>query len=155
MHIQFAELPVFDQDRAKTFYTKHCFRSQVGAIRMGRRRMAMDRTQISRQPKRRCTSSDAAMTRHPRQACTLVLVATVEVEPSRTRKRCLASVEIPHRAAEAPWQPGRTDSRRVPRQRGQSDGHAEAAQSKPVAVPRRPLRRAARVRHEPNSEKSP
>ncbi|TIM73083.1 MAG: glyoxalase, partial [Mesorhizobium sp.] len=23
MHIQFAELPVFDQDRAKAFYTRH------------------------------------------------------------------------------------------------------------------------------------
>ncbi|TJX10071.1 MAG: glyoxalase, partial [Mesorhizobium sp.] len=30
MHIQFAELPVFDQDRAKAFYTDH-FACQVAA----------------------------------------------------------------------------------------------------------------------------
>lgn len=30
MHIQFAELPVFNQDRAKTFYTEH-FGCQVAA----------------------------------------------------------------------------------------------------------------------------
>ena len=36
MHIQFAELPVFDQDRAKTFYTQH-FGCQVVADQpMGR-----------------------------------------------------------------------------------------------------------------------
>ncbi|TJX00004.1 MAG: glyoxalase, partial [Mesorhizobium sp.] len=30
MHIQFAELPVFDQDRAKAFYTRH-FACKVAA----------------------------------------------------------------------------------------------------------------------------
>lgn len=36
MHIQFAELPVFDQDRAKAFYTSH-FACKVAADeKMGR-----------------------------------------------------------------------------------------------------------------------
>ena len=47
MHIQFAELPVFDQDRAKKFYTEH-LNCQVAADQPhGRWRMALDRAQIS------------------------------------------------------------------------------------------------------------
>lgn len=44
MHIQFAELPVFNQERAKKFYTDH-FDCQVAADEpMGKGRVAMDRT---------------------------------------------------------------------------------------------------------------
>lgn len=35
MHIQFAELPVFDQDRAKAFYTEHLHCSIAADVPMG------------------------------------------------------------------------------------------------------------------------
>ena len=35
MHIQFAELPVFDQDRAKKFYTHHLRCEVVADVPMG------------------------------------------------------------------------------------------------------------------------
>lgn len=35
MHIQFAELPVFDQDRAKKFYTQHFGCEVVADVAMG------------------------------------------------------------------------------------------------------------------------
>jgi predicted enzyme related to lactoylglutathione lyase len=46
MHIQFAELPVFDQDRAKSFYVEH-FGCQIAADQPhGTEWVAMDRAEI-------------------------------------------------------------------------------------------------------------
>ena len=104
MHIQFAELPVFDQDRAKKFYTDH-FGCEVAAdAPMGKDgwrwiELKFPGAETALHFVRR---NDDAPSAEP----VLVLVdddveATVKVLNSK-------GVEIITEPQEAPWQPGRT-----------------------------------------------
>ena len=103
MHIQFAELPVFDQDRAKTFYVDHFNCQVVADVPMGGDwrwiELKFEGAETTLHFLRR--SDDA-----PSDEPVLVLVqdnvaATVAVLKSR-------GVEIITEPQEAPWQPGRT-----------------------------------------------
>lgn len=104
MHIQFAELPVFDQDRAKKFYTDH-FGCEVAAdAPMGKDgwrwiELKFPGAETALHFVRR---NDDAPSAEP----VLVLVdddveATVKFLKSK-------GVEIITEPQEAPWQPGRT-----------------------------------------------
>jgi predicted enzyme related to lactoylglutathione lyase len=103
MHIQFAELPVFDQDRAQTFYTEH-FRCQVAAdVPMGE------------------TGWRWIELRFPGAETTLHFVRRKDDTPSAEPVLVLVDddveaiigilkakgVEIITEPQEAPWQPGR------------------------------------------------
>jgi predicted enzyme related to lactoylglutathione lyase len=104
MHIQFAELPVFDQDRAKAFYADH-LACQVAADQPmgdgGWRWIEL-------------TFPGAVTTLHfvrraddaPGKEPVLVLVDwNVEAKIAALKER---GVEIVTEPQEAPWQPGRT-----------------------------------------------
>lgn len=81
MHIQFAELPVFDQDRAKAFYTGH-LACQVAEDQLmgdsGWRWIEL----TSPAPSPICISSNAPMTRRALSPCWCSLMAM-----SRQRSR--------------------------------------------------------------------
>ena len=106
MHIQFAELPVFDQDRAKTFYTEHLGCEIAADAPHGQRTAGVGSSSNLRAQKRRCISSGASDEAPLLDEPVLVLVdddvgATVAALKSR-------GVEIITEPQEAPWQPGRT-----------------------------------------------
>ncbi len=104
MHIQFAELPVFDQDRAKAFYTGH-FACQVTADQpmgdSGRRWIeltfpgAVTNLHFIRRADE-APSSDPVM---------VLVDDNVEATVAALKAR---GVEIITEPQEAPWQPGRT-----------------------------------------------
>jgi predicted enzyme related to lactoylglutathione lyase len=104
MHIQFAELPVFNQDRAKAFYTKH-FNCQVAADQpMGPQGWRWIELRFP----------DAETTLHflprdndePSKNPVLVLVDDhVEEIVSRLQSREVEILTSPH---PAPWRPGVT-----------------------------------------------
>lgn len=50
MHIQFAELPVFDQDRAIAFYVDNLGCEVASDAPMGRRRLAVGGAEVRRRP---------------------------------------------------------------------------------------------------------
>jgi predicted enzyme related to lactoylglutathione lyase len=104
MHIQFAELPMFDQERAKTFYIDH-----------------LDCHVVADQPMSKdgwrwielgFPGADTALhflrrkDEAPSKGSVLVLVDNdIEVTVQRLKSR---SVEIITEPGPAPWQPGRT-----------------------------------------------
>ncbi|TGP51612.1 glyoxalase [bacterium M00.F.Ca.ET.159.01.1.1] len=103
MHIQFAELPVFDQDRAKAFYTNNLACQVIADQRMGDSgwrwvELALPHAVtnlhfISR--------ADASPSADP----VMVLVDdNVEATVASLRAK---GVEIVSEPQEAPWQPGR------------------------------------------------
>lgn len=103
MHIQFAELPVFDQDRAKAFYVEH-FRCEVvadapmGAVGWRWIELRFPGAVTNLHFIRR---ADDVLSADP----VLVLVddgVVATVEALRAR-----GVTITSEPAEAPWQPGR------------------------------------------------
>lgn len=104
MHIQFAELPVFDQDRAKKFYLQHLNCQVVADAPMGadgwrwielRFPGAVTGLHFLRRP------DDA-----PSQDPTMVLI---DDQLAATVERLRAGgVEIVSEPQEAPWNPGRT-----------------------------------------------
>ncbi len=104
MHIQFAELPVFDQDRAKTFYIDH-FGCEVAAdAPMGKDGWRWIELKFlgAETALHFVRRNDGAPSAEP----VLVLVdddveATVKTLKSK-------GVEIITEPQEAPWQPGRT-----------------------------------------------
>lgn len=103
MHIQFAELPVFDQDRAKAFYVEHFSCEIVADAPMGtsgwrwielRFPGAVTNLHFVRR-------ADDGLSSEP----VMVLVddnVAATVEALRT-----SGVTITSEPAEAPWQPGR------------------------------------------------
>jgi predicted enzyme related to lactoylglutathione lyase len=104
MHIQFAELPVFDQERAKEFYTGH-FACQVAAdAPMGKDgwrwielKFAGAETTLHFLRRKDDAPSDEPV---------LVLVDdNVEATVAALKS---GGVEIVTEPQEAPWQPGRT-----------------------------------------------
>ncbi|QCI65965.1 VOC family protein [Phreatobacter stygius] len=104
MHIQFAELPVFDQDRAKRFYTRH-FGCEVAAdAAMGPNGWRWIELKFQ----------GAETTLHfvkrpddkPSTDPVMVLVdAAIEATVAALKA---GGVEIITEPQEAPWQPGRT-----------------------------------------------
>jgi predicted enzyme related to lactoylglutathione lyase len=104
MHIQFAELPVFDQERAKKFYTEH-LNCQVAAdapmSKDGWRwiELKFAGAQTALHFVRR--KDDA-----PSEEPVMVLVDNDVETTVRTLKT--QGVEIITEPQEAPWQPGRT-----------------------------------------------
>lgn len=103
MHIQFAELPVFDQERAKTFYTRH-LRCEVAAdAPMGEGgwrwiELKFPGAETTLHFHRRADDTPSA---EP----VLVLVdGDVEATVAALKSR---GVEIITEPQEAPWQPGR------------------------------------------------
>ena len=103
MHIQFAELPVFDQDRAKAFYTDHLACQVIADQPMGDGgwrwiELAFPHAVTNLHFIRR---ADAALGAEP----VLVLVDdNVEATVASLKAR---GVEIVTEPQEAPWQPGR------------------------------------------------
>jgi predicted enzyme related to lactoylglutathione lyase len=103
MHIQFAELPVFDQDRAKRFYTQH-FGCRVAADQ--------PMSKVWRWIELRFEGAETTLhfTRRtddaPSQQPVLVLVDD-DVAATAARLKA-AGVELITEPHEAPWQPGRT-----------------------------------------------
>ena len=104
MHIQFAELPVFNQDRAKKFYTDH-FGCQVAAdAPMGKDgwrwiELKFAGAETALHFLRR---QDDAPSGEP----VLVLVDdNVDATSSTLKSKGVEIITEPH---EAPWQPGRT-----------------------------------------------
>ncbi|MEK9279982.1 MULTISPECIES: VOC family protein [unclassified Bradyrhizobium] len=104
MHVQFAELPVLDQERAKAFYVAHFDCRAVADQPMGRDGWRWIELKFA----------DAETTLHfvrrkdpaPSAEPVLVLVdANVEATVERLKTR---GVEIVTEPMEAPWQPGRT-----------------------------------------------
>lgn len=104
MHIQFAELPVFDQDRAKAFYTDHLGCQVIADQPMGDGgwrwiELAFPHAVTNLHFVRR---ADAAPAAEP----VLVLVDwNVEATIATLKSR---GVEIITEPQEAPWQRGRT-----------------------------------------------
>jgi predicted enzyme related to lactoylglutathione lyase len=104
MHIQFAELPVFDQERAKKFYIDH-FGCQVAAdAPMGKDGWRWIELKFP--------GAETALHFHrrkddaPSDEPVLVLVDdTVEATVKALKSK---GVEIITEPQEAPWQPGRT-----------------------------------------------
>jgi len=104
MHIQFAELPVFDQDRAKKFYTDH-FDCRVAADEpMGKDGWRWIELKFA--------GADTALhfTRRKDGAPSAEPVLVLVDEDVETTVKILKSrgVEILAEPQEAHWQPGRT-----------------------------------------------
>ncbi|OAF10106.1 glyoxalase [Bradyrhizobium centrolobii] len=104
MHVQFAELPVFDQERAKAFYVAHFDCRTVADQPMGKDRWRWIELKFA----------DAETTLHfvrrkddvPSAEPGLVLVdANVEATVEKLKTR---GVEIVTEPMQARWQPGRT-----------------------------------------------
>ncbi|MET3520118.1 VOC family protein [Mesorhizobium abyssinicae] len=104
MHIQFAELPVFDQDRAKAFYTDHLACQVIADQPMGEGgwrwiELAFPDAVTNLHFVRRADEA-------PGVDPVLVLVdGDVETTIAALKAR---GVEIITEPQEAPWQPGRT-----------------------------------------------
>jgi predicted enzyme related to lactoylglutathione lyase len=93
MHIQFAELPVFDQDRAKAFYVDNLGCTVVADTELGLPGATTNLHFVRR--------GDAA----PSEMPVLVLVGTDVA--ARIAELAGKGVEILSEPREAPWQPGR------------------------------------------------
>ncbi len=104
MHVQFAELPVFDQDRAKKFYTEH-LNCQVAADQPmgdGGRRWIELKFPGAETTLHFIRRGDDGPSAEP----VLVLVDDdVEATIANLKSR---GVEIITEPQEAPWEPGRT-----------------------------------------------
>jgi predicted enzyme related to lactoylglutathione lyase len=104
MHVQFAELPVFQQDRAKRFYVDHFGCRVVADARMGEDgwrwiEIGFDGADTALHFTRRMDDA-------PSDEPVLVLVDDhVEATVAKLRS---AGVEIITEPQRAPWQPGRT-----------------------------------------------
>lgn len=102
MHIQFAELPVFDQDRAKRFYTEHLGCSVAADAPMGEGgwrwiELAFPGARTTLHFHRRPDET-------PSQGPVLVLIdGDVEGVVERLRSGGVEIVTEPH---ETPWAPG-------------------------------------------------
>jgi Predicted enzyme related to lactoylglutathione lyase len=104
MHVQFAELPVFDQDRAKAFYAQHFGCTVAADAPMGKDGWRWIEMKFP----------DARTTLHfvrrkddaPAEEPTMVLVDG-DVAGIIEKLRA-GGVEIITEPQEAPWQPGRT-----------------------------------------------
>ncbi len=104
MHIQFSELPVFDQDRAKTFYTNHfgCeVRADAPMGNDGWRWIELEFAGAETALHFVRRKDDA-----PSDEPVMVLVDD-DVEGTVAALRA-GGVEILTEPQEAPWQPGRT-----------------------------------------------
>jgi predicted enzyme related to lactoylglutathione lyase len=104
MHIQFAELPVFDQDRAMKFYARH-FGCEVAAdAPMGKDgwRWIELRFPGSRTALHFARRKDDSPSAEP------VLVLVDKDVEAIVGKLKSGGVEIVTEPQEAPWQPGRT-----------------------------------------------
>lgn len=100
MHIQFAELPVFDQDRAKAFYVEKLGFSVAADAPMGG-----DWRWIEVTPPGGTTNLHFIRKREESDEPVLVLV---DPDVAGVIERLRATgVEILSEPAEAPWQPGR------------------------------------------------
>ncbi|MDX8444786.1 VOC family protein [Mesorhizobium captivum] len=104
MHIQFAELPVLDQDRAKAFYTDKLACQVIADQPMGDGgwrwvELAFPHAVTNLHFIRR---ADAAPSAEP------VLVLVDEDVEARVASLKARGVEIVSEPQEAPWQPGRT-----------------------------------------------
>ena len=104
MHIQFAELPVFDQDRAKKFYTDH-FGCEVAADEpMGKNGWRWIELKFA--------GAETALHFHRRKDDTpseepVMVLVDDNVEATVAALKA-GGVEIITEPQEAPWQPGRT-----------------------------------------------
>jgi predicted enzyme related to lactoylglutathione lyase len=103
MHIQFAELPVFDQDRAMKFYTQHLACEVVADAAMGGSgwrwiELKLPGTETNFHFVRR---KDEAPSDEP------VLVLVDDDVEGTVRALRAAGVEIVTEPSEAPWQKGR------------------------------------------------
>ena len=104
MHIQFAELPVFDQDRAKTFYTQH-FGCQVVADQpMGRDGWRWIELKFVN------AQTNLHFLRRKNEVPSVEPVMVLVVEDVEAIMATLQSkgVEIITQPQAAPWQPDRT-----------------------------------------------
>jgi predicted enzyme related to lactoylglutathione lyase len=104
MHIQFAELPVFDQDRAKAFYTEHLACQLIADQPMGDSgwrwiELAFPFAVTNLHFIRRADDAPGA------QPVMVLVDDNVEATVTRLKAR---GVEIITEPQEAPWQPGRT-----------------------------------------------
>lgn len=104
MHIQFAELPVIDQDRAKAFYTDHLGCQVIADQPMGDSgwrwiELALPHAVTNLHFVRR---ADAAASAEP------VLVLVDDDVKATVASLKARGVEIVTEPQEAPWQPGRT-----------------------------------------------
>ena len=104
MHIQFAELPVFDQDRAKRFYVENLACEVAADAPMGKDGWRWIELKF--------VGAETALHFHrrkddaPSEEPVLVLVDdNVEATVKRLKSN---GVEIITDPGEAPWQPGRT-----------------------------------------------
>ena len=104
MHIQFAELPVFDQDRAKAFYTDNLACQVIADQPMGDSgwrwvELALPHAVTNLHFIRRADAS-------PSEGPVMVLVDdNVEATVASLKAK---GVEIVSEPQEAPWEPGRT-----------------------------------------------
>lgn len=104
MHIQFAELPVFDQERAKRFYTEHLNCQVVADVPMGadgwrwiELKFAGAETALHFHRRKNDAPSDEPV---------LVLIDdNVEAAVAALKAQ---GVEIVTEPQEAPWEPGKT-----------------------------------------------
>ncbi|WP_157017044.1 VOC family protein [Mesorhizobium xinjiangense] len=104
MHIQFAELPVFDQDRAKAFYAEHLGCEVASDAPMGadgwrwvEMRLAGARTNLH------------FVRRDDDKPSAGPVLVLVDDDVAGTVERLRAEgVEIVTEPQDAPWQPGRT-----------------------------------------------
>lgn len=104
MHIQFAELPVFDQDRAKAFYVEHFQCSVAADAPMG----ADGWRWIELKFPGADTTLHFSRRADDKPSAEPVLVL-VDKDVGATVKALKAKgVEIVTEPQEAPWQPGRT-----------------------------------------------
>lgn len=104
MYIQFAELPVFDQDRAKKFYTDHFGCEVIADTPMGEDgwrwiELKFPGAETNLHFHRR---KDDAPSDEP------VLVLVDDVVEAMVAALRSGGVEIVTEPQEAPWQPGRT-----------------------------------------------
>ncbi|TRC93388.1 glyoxalase [Mesorhizobium sp. WSM4303] len=104
MHIQFAELPVFDQDRAKAFYTEHLACQLIADQPMGDSgwrwiELALPFAVTNLHFIRRADDAPSA------EPVMVLVDDNVEATVAALKAR---GVEIITEPQEAPWQPGRT-----------------------------------------------
>ena len=104
MHIQFADLPVFDQDRAKAFYTEH-FGCQVVADQvMGRDGWRWIELKFPNAE----TNLHFLRRKDDVPAAEPVMVLVVEKVEAMIAALQSKGVEIVTQPQPAPWQPNRT-----------------------------------------------
>jgi predicted enzyme related to lactoylglutathione lyase len=104
MHVQFAELPVFDQDRAKTFYVDHSDCRVAADQPMGKdgwRSIELQFTGVG-------TTLHFLKRRDETPSVEPVLVLVDNDVEAAVEKLKSRGVEIVSKPQKAPWQPGRT-----------------------------------------------